>query len=71
MAKDEKHVPNTTEYSYPHTSKAEPKEHVDSHAYGSDSKRDPEHETHHLTDEESLNMGRAHEESDNKNKSGS
>ena len=68
MTDDQKHTPNTTEYSYPHTSAAEPKEHVDSHAYGSDGKREPEHETHHITDEGHINIGREHQKTDEENK---
>lgn len=56
-----KHSENTSEYSKPHTSDAEPREHVDQLHFGQDGKHDSEsskHDVHHITDPGAIDMGR-------------
>ena len=53
----EKHTPNTSEISRPHTSDAEPEKHVDSIAFGKDGKHEPEHDVNHITDPDLIKMG--------------
>lgn len=65
---DQKHSENTTEYSKPHTSKAEPEEHVDQLAFGKDGKRDPEHDVDHIKDDGAKEMGQETYEHHQRNK---
>jgi hypothetical protein len=53
----EKHTPNTSELSMPHTSVDHPEEHVDSMAFGEDGNRAPEHDVDGITDEGSKSLG--------------
>ncbi len=53
-----KHSPNTSEYSKPHSSKAEPREHVDQLHFGSKGEHVKEHDVHHITDKGAIDMGR-------------
>jgi hypothetical protein len=54
---EQKHYSNTSEMSKPHTSEAEPEEHVDLMAFGEDGNREPKHDVDHITDEGSKSMG--------------
>lgn len=51
------HSPNTSEYSAPHTSDAEPETHVDQLHFGDDGKHESQYDVHHITDPGAVQMG--------------
>lgn len=51
------HSPNTSEYSKPHESAAEPNTHVDQYSYGPDGKEDRSLRQDHITDPGAIEMG--------------
>lgn len=53
-----KHSPMTSEFSAPHTSKDCPQEHVDRIYFDKDAKPDHRMADHHITDPNSIAMGR-------------
>jgi hypothetical protein len=53
----EKHTPNTSEISKPHTSAAEPEEHVDALHFDEEGKHVRDVDTNHLTDPGLIKMG--------------
>ena len=53
-----KHTPNTSEYSKPHESKAEPERHVDQHHYDEKGRKDEDLGKAHITDKNAVEMGR-------------
>lgn len=53
-----KHSPFTSEPSRPHSSQAEPREHVDIHHYGEDGKKDNSLTVPHVTDKDHVEYGR-------------
>ncbi len=52
------HSPNTSEYSKPHSSAAEPQLHVDQHHYGSNGQKDNSLTNAHITDKGAVSMGK-------------
>lgn len=52
------HSPNTSEYSAPHTSDAEPETHVDQLHFGEDGRHESQHDIHHITDSGAVQMGK-------------
>lgn len=57
-----KHTPYTSEPSKPHSSKAEPAEHVDIHHFGAGGKKDDSLTVPHVTDKGHVEYGRATDE---------
>lgn len=53
-----KHSPNTSEPSNPHSSKAEPKEHVDVHHFDEKGEKDNPKTISHVTDKGMVDYGK-------------